>query len=257
MRLYKFRNINASSIRTIMIARCVNDAEDDQASSEPREAALTIDGKRTSHHECRQGKARLRPNVQQYLSQKLQLYTDGENNVRLLQVDHNSADFRENIEYNMEYRRAESTLAMNQCGRDDCSTDQDMLPSSSGQVNQRMPGSQSDGALHVHQNPVPCSHSKSATACKSQPGDRYLIFTAGMKTYTPHQIGIKRIRASEATEKMKARTSADGTSPPASTPLDPDPGGLGGQGQEEFDTVDHLIELHGHIIGMCLSPDHR
>ena len=24
-----------------------------------------------------------------------------------------------------------------------------------------------------------------------------------------------------------------------------------------FDSVDHLIEMHGHIIGMRLSPDHR
>ena len=25
----------------------------------------------------------------------------------------------------------------------------------------------------------------------------------------------------------------------------------------KFTNVDHYIELHGHIIGMCLSPDHR
>lgn len=24
-----------------------------------------------------------------------------------------------------------------------------------------------------------------------------------------------------------------------------------------FDTIDHSIDLHGHIIGMGLSPDHR
>lgn len=26
---------------------------------------------------------------------------------------------------------------------------------------------------------------------------------------------------------------------------------------KSYDSVDHLIELHGHIIGMKLSPDHR
>lgn len=26
---------------------------------------------------------------------------------------------------------------------------------------------------------------------------------------------------------------------------------------DKFDKVDHLIDLHGHIIGMGLSPDHR
>lgn len=26
---------------------------------------------------------------------------------------------------------------------------------------------------------------------------------------------------------------------------------------DKFDKVDHLIDLHGHIVGMGLSPDHR
>lgn len=26
---------------------------------------------------------------------------------------------------------------------------------------------------------------------------------------------------------------------------------------DKFDKVDHIIDLHGHIIGMGLSPDHR
>lgn len=27
--------------------------------------------------------------------------------------------------------------------------------------------------------------------------------------------------------------------------------------QEKCDKIDHLIDLHGHIVGMALSPDHR
>lgn len=26
---------------------------------------------------------------------------------------------------------------------------------------------------------------------------------------------------------------------------------------DKFDTIDHIIDLHGHIVGMGLSPDHR
>ena len=26
---------------------------------------------------------------------------------------------------------------------------------------------------------------------------------------------------------------------------------------DRFDAIDHIIDLHGHIIGMSLSPDHR
>lgn len=27
--------------------------------------------------------------------------------------------------------------------------------------------------------------------------------------------------------------------------------------EEFFDSLDHVIDIHGHIIGMGLSPDHR
>ena len=34
---------------------------------------------------------------------------------------------------------------------------------------------------------------------------------------------------------------------------------LGGErsSEEFFDSLDHVIDIHGHIIGMGLSPDHR
>lgn len=95
-------------------------------------------------------------------------------------------------------------------------------------------------------------------------GEKYLIFTTGSKTYTPHQVGFKRIK------KFKFPTR-----------LDPGPSLRERLAQRErererqnaeafytnwldyssvadkFDKVDHLIDLHGHIIGMGLSPDHR
>ena len=40
----------------------------------------------------------------------------------------------------------------------------------------------------------------------NQRRDKYLVFTMGMKTYTPHQIGIKRIRWEHAKEKMHEKT---------------------------------------------------
>ena len=97
-------------------------------------------------------------------------------------------------------------------------------------------------------------------------GDRYLIFTTGLKTYTPHQIGIKKIQSLEAARKMDLTTSNDGVRILPNMDNDNSGGnngngggnnGNGAGGPEMYDTVDHLIELHGHIIGMCLSPDHR
>lgn len=67
---------------------------------------------------------------------------------------------------------------------------------------------------------------------------KYLIFTTGCLTYSPHQIGIKQILPHQMT-----------TAGPV----------LGeGHGSEAFfDALDHVIDVHGHIIGMGLSPDHR
>ncbi|KAI1905097.1 hypothetical protein AGOR_G00012420 [Albula goreensis] len=66
----------------------------------------------------------------------------------------------------------------------------------------------------------------------------YLLFTTGSLTYSPHQIGIKRIMPDQMTTcgpVLGEERSSD----------------------EFFDSLDHVIDIHGHIIGMGLSPDHR
>lgn len=88
--------------------------------------------------------------------------------------------------------------------------------------------------------------------------EKFLIFTTGSKTYTPHQVGFKRIRPfrfkdkismslveklAEQRENMLARSSPNFREE--------------ANMENMFDKVDHLIDLHGHIIGMALSPDHR
>ncbi|XP_063172554.1 F-box/WD repeat-containing protein 5 [Candoia aspera] len=67
---------------------------------------------------------------------------------------------------------------------------------------------------------------------------KYLIFTTGCLTYSPHQIGIKQILPHQMT-----------TAGPV----------LGEERNSDkfFDSLDHVIDIHGHIIGMGLSPDHR
>lgn len=111
--------------------------------------------------------------------------------------------------------------------------------------------------------------------------EKYLIFTTGCKTDIPHQIsnkqeiyiyvyvylcsfhvyvindpGIKKIGQIEFPKKLdpgpslteriaecKQRATIDDVNIEDSS--------------KKFDSIDHLIELHGHIIGMKLSPDHR
>jgi len=62
--------------------------------------------------------------------------------------------------------------------------------------------------------------------------EKLLVFTCGSETFTPHQIGIKRIVASDSSCLLKPEERPD-------------------------DVVDHIIEMSGHIVGMNLSPDHR
>ncbi|XP_036757503.2 F-box/WD repeat-containing protein 5 isoform X3 [Manis pentadactyla] len=68
--------------------------------------------------------------------------------------------------------------------------------------------------------------------------NKLLLFTTGCLTYSPHQIGIKHILPHQMT-----------TAGPV----------LGeGRGSDAFfDALDHVIDVHGHIIGMGLSPDNR
>lgn len=93
--------------------------------------------------------------------------------------------------------------------------------------------------------------------------EKFLIFTTGSKTYTPHKVGFKRIKlvnfprrldpgpslreriAQREREQRRIISSLD------TNWLDYE------SVADRFDKVDHLIDLHGHIIGMGLSPDHR
>nr|CAH7740849.1 unnamed protein product [Callosobruchus chinensis] len=96
--------------------------------------------------------------------------------------------------------------------------------------------------------------------------DKYLIFTTGSKTYTPHQVGFKRIKPFKFPKTIDPGPSLEerivlfeqrkeqmrSGSPP------PDPDWLDYEKvADKFDKADHLIDLHGHIVGMGLSPDHR
>ncbi|XP_006863738.1 PREDICTED: F-box/WD repeat-containing protein 5 [Chrysochloris asiatica] len=67
---------------------------------------------------------------------------------------------------------------------------------------------------------------------------KYLIFTTGCLTYSPHQIGIKQILPHQMTTAGPVLGEERGT-------------------DEFFDSLDHVIDVHGHVIGMGLSPDHR
>ena len=111
---------------------------------------------------------------------------------------------------------------------------------------------------------------------------KYLIFSTGSKTYTPHQIGIKRIgkvnfprkldpgptiqERLALRERRRQLEALINSLSPEEARLQfqqfpeprPDPDWLNFDSvANRFDGIDALIELEGHIIGLCLSPDNR
>ncbi|XP_052894152.1 F-box/WD repeat-containing protein 5 isoform X2 [Anopheles moucheti] len=94
---------------------------------------------------------------------------------------------------------------------------------------------------------------------------KYLIFSTGSKTYTPHQIGFKRITSVNFPRRLdpgpslrerialRDRQRELQNEEPPNEPNWANYEAVAGR----FDKVDKLIDLHGHIIGMGLSPDHR
>ncbi|XP_066896348.1 F-box/WD repeat-containing protein 5 isoform X2 [Kogia breviceps] len=79
-------------------------------------------------------------------------------------------------------------------------------------------------------------HTKAPERSTAAAGGKLLIFTTGCFTYSPHQIGIKQILPHQMT--TAGPVLGEGRAPDAF-----------------FDALDHVIDVHGHIIGMGLSPD--
>lgn len=210
-RLFKIQNINASTIRTVMVAHCRRHDNPD----------LLLDYEAQSEARRQKG-----PQLQ-HQPLLFDLGTSGSDD-----------DDEENEE---------------ECGKDaglqGFPSPRHPLPTYSGlehvmqsckNIGQRELQIETHVAQlmgRAHSKPPETNH---MDHCDSSDGEdkTYLLFTTGSLTYSPHQIGIKRIKPDQMT-----------TSGPV----------LGEErsSDEFFDSLDHVIDIHGHIIGMGLSPDHR
>uniref|UniRef100_A0A3B4A100 F-box domain-containing protein n=1 Tax=Periophthalmus magnuspinnatus TaxID=409849 RepID=A0A3B4A100_9GOBI len=201
-RLFKIQNINASTIRTVMVAHCRRHDNPD----------LLLD------YEAQSEARRKRGHEPQHQPLLFDLGTSG------------SEEEEDDEE---------------ECGRG-YSSPRHPLPTYSGleHVMQTCKNvGQRELQIETHVAKVMGrAHTKATESnhCDSSDGEdkTYLLFTTGSLTYSPHQIGIKRIKPDQMT-----------TSGPV----------LGEErsSDEFFDSLDHVIDIHGHIIGMGLSPDHR
>lgn len=93
-----------------------------------------------------------------------------------------------------------------------------------------------------------------------------LIFTIGADTYTPHRIGFKRIEKIEFPRRLspgpsikeriaarKRELARERERQEADQPNWEDFESV----KDMFDVPDKVIDMHGHIIGMALSPDNK
>ncbi|XP_034047339.1 F-box/WD repeat-containing protein 5 [Thalassophryne amazonica] len=205
-RLFKIQNINASTIRTVMVAHCRRHDNPD----------LLLDYEAQSQAQRQKG--------QQHHHQPLLF-------------DLGTSDSEEEDEEEDSWQRETRFHARRQ------------LPTLSG-LDHVIQGRKCVGQMELEietqvAQMLGRTHTKAPDPSLFEPSDSeeaedktYLLFTTGSLTYSPHQIGIKRIKPDQMT-----------TSGPVL--------GKERSSEEFFDSLDHVIDIHGHIIGMGLSPDHR
>lgn len=260
--LYNFLNQNASSIRTILVARCP-----ETAAAEEQKEAVSLIHRRESEKNNRLWKA---TDDDVSSSDESDVTSDSES-------EECDAWFGETQRPLTDDLEADCSVKFG------CGTEERGSPSCSGSLpnnNQPVASARTERKAKLNDDHVQSldydlkqpkryrvnsslvSHDTMSQSCSFQCSkavdddfcDKYLIFTMGEKTYTPHQIGIKRIMAGKAKEiidrlkqhEVRQTDVANGWEDP-----------LQHVENDRFDSVDHMIELHGHIIGMCLSPDHR
>lgn len=111
-----------------------------------------------------------------------------------------------------------------------------------------------ESPLHMGDTTISVPSTLFADSCTANSGDqntkilgKFLIFTQGSKTYTPHQIGIKRIKPIEKIAQTDRSLFVIPDVEYNASELE----------RVEYDAIDKVIDMHGHIIGLALSPDQR
>nr|CAD7402437.1 unnamed protein product [Timema cristinae] len=220
--LYRFYNSNASSIRAVMVTNCLAPMPEFPDSRESSD-------KNWSRRPESAGQRELGEKSQTIFGPIW--YLDLEGTLSNCHRFEESLDYASPIKYSAEYRQFETQQSATSDSEDITPTDD-------------------------------ASDNSSEASMELGLSEKYLIFTTGSKTYTPHQVGFKRVRGVTFPRKMSpgptlserlARRAAE-----RENNQRPDPNWLVFEEvADRFDKVDHLIDLHGHIIGMGLSPDHR
>ncbi|XP_012233937.1 F-box/WD repeat-containing protein 5 isoform X2 [Linepithema humile] len=244
--LFRFYNGNASSIRAIMVANCLAPApaESTEQQSQPSSSNTKEEkGNPPSHKdllspssESSSSQEQEEPEILHHASSRLHKLEGGFSNWRKLG---DGFEYASPIQYNQEYRQVEMQKKTHE--------------SDSESENPQWEEESESGESSIIEE---CDTDELA----NNP-EKFLIFTTGSKTYTPHKVGFKRIKlvsfprrldpGPSLRERIAQRERERENTPSVEDWLNYE------SVADKFDKIDHLIDLHGHIIGMGLSPDHR
>ncbi|GFR76643.1 F-box/WD repeat-containing protein 5 [Elysia marginata] len=100
----------------------------------------------------------------------------------------------------------------------------------------------------AHADTPSSHHSHHRQKCSKRPPEKLLIYTWGTETFTPHKIGIKRMKWTDF-HKGKMTVRRGSLLPRVIENLQ------NGGDPIKQDEPDHSIEMHGHIVGLRVSPD--
>ncbi|XP_020287026.1 F-box/WD repeat-containing protein 5 [Pseudomyrmex gracilis] len=248
--LFRFYNGNASSIRAIMVANCLAPApaESTEEQNQPSSSNTKEErGNPPSHKDLMStssepdnSQEQEEPEVLHHASSRLQ-YSKLEGGFANWRKLGDGFEYASPIQYNQEYRQVEM---------------QKNIYESDSEIEnlQWEEESESEDSSIIEE----CGTDELA----NNP-EKFLIFTTGSKTYTPHKVGFKRIKLVSFPRRLdpgpslreriaqRERERERQNTPSAEDWLNYE------AVADKFDKIDHLIDLHGHIIGMGLSPDHR
>ncbi|XP_070154179.1 F-box/WD repeat-containing protein 5 [Polyergus mexicanus] len=248
--LFRFYNGNASSIRAIMVANCLAPApaETMEQQSQPSSSNIKEEkGNPPSHkdllspsNEPSSSQQYEEPEVLHHASSRLQ-YSKLEGGFSNWRKLGDGFEYASPIQYNQEYRQVEMQRKAHE--------------SDSESENPLWEEESESGESSITEE---CDTDELA----NNP-EKFLIFTTGSKTYTPHKVGFKRIKLVSFPRRLdpgpslreriaqRERERERQNTPSVEDWLNYE------SVADKFDKIDHLIDLHGHIIGMGLSPDHR
>ncbi|XP_047474883.1 F-box/WD repeat-containing protein 5-like isoform X1 [Penaeus chinensis] len=257
-RLYKFYNRNASSVRTILVANCLipdtpkeSSEAPERSENKPQRVPEVMErGNPPSHREL---------SVHQVSITEEQSHrpSNSQRPVYTSPITY-TKDYRESetvIGHHIASSSSNPSVSLQPSNSTESLGDEDMEVERPKNIE-----SEEDGMLEWAED-----GEFSPPMSLAEDRDKFLIFTTGSKTYSPHQIGFKRIKKFSIPtildigpglrERIQARELEREL---RNLGLFQEPNWLDYESvADKFDTIDHLIDLNGHIIGMGLSPDHR